>query len=320
MSTGEMQEKRREKSMSAGEMQEKRREKNTGIDERWKTAEEIMRAVPRKAPLIHCITNPISIHDCANVILAAGARPIMAEHPEEVREITASADALGLNLGNLTDARRTSILLSGEEAARRNIPTILDLVGIGCSSLRRSLVKEFLEMRETCMAESRNTAPLILKGNLSEILVLSGMEQGTRLSVSGVDARPQDVVNDQTRDGIAKELQRLAVRHRAVLMATGATDVISDGETTYLIENGSKRMASVTGTGCMVTALTAAWISEGMLLPGALLGAVMFGVCGELAAGDWRGSGTYQVRLMDELSLCTWETIEKYRRVSVWNE
>ena len=99
----------------------------------WKQMKKIMEAVPQKAPLIHCITNPISIHDCANVILASGARPIMAEHPEEVREITASAAALGLNLGNITDARRTSILLSGEEAARRGIPVILDLVGIGAA-------------------------------------------------------------------------------------------------------------------------------------------------------------------------------------------
>ena len=109
--------------------------KNETTDDIWRKAERIMEAVPKKAPLIHCITNPISIQDCANVILAVGGRPIMAEHPEEVREITASAGALGLNLGNITDARRTSMLLSGEEAVRRRIPVILDLVGIGCSGL-----------------------------------------------------------------------------------------------------------------------------------------------------------------------------------------
>lgn len=283
----------------------------------WKQMKKIMEAVPQKAPLIHCITNPISIHDCANVILASGARPIMAEHPEEVREITASAAALGLNLGNITDARRTSILLSGEEAARRGIPVILDLVGIGCSGLRRSIVQEFLAMRETCTADG-NRPPLILKGNLSEIRALAGMAQGETVNVSGVDASPQDVVNDGTRDTVAEEIRGLAERYGAVVTATGKTDVISDGAQTYLAENGSGRMASITGTGCMVTALTAAYLSERMLLPAALLGAVMFGICGECAAGDWKGSGTYQIRLMDELSICRWETIEKYRKVRRW--
>ena len=283
----------------------------------WKQMKKIMEAVPQKAPLIHCITNPISIHDCANVILASGARPIMAEHPEEVREITASAAALGLNLGNITDARRTSILLSGEEAARRGIPVILDLVGIGCSGLRRSIVQEFLAMRETC-TEDGNRPPLILKGNLSEIRALAGMAQGETVNVSGVDASPQDVVNDGTRDAVAEEIRGLAERYGAVVTATGKTDVISDGVQTYLAENGSGRMASITGTGCMVTALTAAYLSERMLLPAALLGAVMFGIYGERAAGDWKGSGTYQIRLMDELSICRWETIEKCRKVRRW--
>lgn len=294
--------------------------KNETTDDIWRKAERIMEAVPKKAPLIHCITNPISIHDCANVILAVGGRPIMAEHPEEVREITASAGALGLNLGNITDARRTSMLLSGEEAVRRRIPVILDLVGIGCSGLRRTIVREFLEMRERCSGKEKEPAPLVLKGNLSEIRVLAGMELGQELEVSGVDARPQDVVNDATRDGIAREIRSLARKHEAVVMATGKTDVIADGEQVYLVENGCERMASITGTGCMVTALTAAWLSEGELLPGALLGAVMYGICGELAARDWKGTGTYQVRLMDELSECTWEKIETCRKVSVWKE
>src|SRR5699024_5591964 len=223
--------------------------KNETTDDIWRKAERIMEAVPKKAPLIHCITNPISIHDCANVILAVGGRPIMAEHPEEVREITASAGALGLNLGNITDARRTSMLLSGEEAVRRRIPVILDLVGIGCSGLRRTIVREFLEMRERCSGKEKEPAPLVLKGNLSEIRVLAGMELGQELEVSGVDARPQDVVNDVTRDGIAREIRSLARRHSAVVMATGKTDVIADGEQVYLVENGCERMASITGTG-----------------------------------------------------------------------
>ena len=146
---------------------------------------------------------------CAAVLLVfAAGLGACEDNAEALREkepvrrevcVTASAAALGLNLGNITDARRTSILLSGEEAARRGIPVILDLVGIGCSGLRRSIVQEFLAMRETC-TEDGNRPPLILKGNLSEIRALTGMAQGETVNVSGVDASPQDVVNDGTRD------------------------------------------------------------------------------------------------------------------------
>lgn len=281
----------------------------------WEKTAIIMESVRKKAPLIHCITNPISIHDCANVILAAGARPIMAEHPEEVREITAGAAALGLNLGNITDARKASILISAEEASRREIPTVLDLVGIGCSGFRRNITSQFLEMRDRVRKQNRTVAPLVLKGNLSEILVLSKMEDGEILRTSGVDARAEDVVNECTRDEIVREIRKLARRHQAVVLATGETDILSDRDRTFLVENGSARMASITGTGCMVTALCAACISQGDLLAGSLLAAVMLGICGERASRDWKGTGTYQVRLMDELSECTVDRIMEERKV-----
>lgn len=280
-----------------------------------RTAEQIMKAVREKAPLIHCITNPISIHDCANVILAAGARPIMAEHPEEVREITASSAALGLNLGNITDARRTSILLSAEEAAARRIPMILDLVGIGCSALRRSIVREFLDLCERKEKETGDAPLLVLKGNSSEIRVLARMEEGGILRTSGVDVRREDVVSGCAHEKIVGEITALARKRRAVILATGKTDVVTDGSRTFLVENGCEKMASVTGTGCMVTALAAAFLSERRLLDGALLAAVMYGVCGEGAADGWRGTGTYQVRLMDELSECTPERVAERMKI-----
>ena len=109
---------------------------------------EAMRTrVKTEAPLIHCITNPISIHDCANVVLAAGGRPMMAEHPAEVAEITVTAGALALNLGNITDARRESILIAEKAAMAEGIPVILDMVGIGCSAFRRAVVMKFLEQK-----------------------------------------------------------------------------------------------------------------------------------------------------------------------------
>ena len=107
---------------------------------------QLRKRIKEEKPLIHCITNPISIHDCANVVLAVGARPIMAEHPAEVTGITASAGALMLNLGNITDARIESMKRSMRTAMENKIPVLLDLVGVACSDLRLDLARELLRI------------------------------------------------------------------------------------------------------------------------------------------------------------------------------
>ena len=125
-------------------------------------------------PLVHCITNPIAIHDSANIVLAAGGRPIMAEHPQEVEEIVRTAQVLVLNLGNITDVRMSSMKKAFQEALKNRVPTVLDLVGIQCSSLRLHYAKELLEIG----------SPTVLKGNMSEMRKLAGLSTyGT-----GVDA------------------------------------------------------------------------------------------------------------------------------------
>ena len=144
----------------------------------------LLEALRSRRPLIHCITNPISINDCANLILAAGGRPIMAEHPGEVAEITATAAALAVNLGNITDVRMESMVLAGQAAREAGVPMVLDCVGVGCSTLRRRYAQDYL-------AEIQ---PQVAKGNLSELLCLSGARQG----MSGVDADGSDRLEGQT--------------------------------------------------------------------------------------------------------------------------
>ena len=141
---------------------------------------EIREFTKNSAPLIHCITNPISIHDCANMILAVGARPIMAEHPEEVEEITEVSSALMLNLGNITDARIISMQRALSTANRKNIPVLLDLVGVTCSQLRRSFAKQLLSQGVFS----------VIKGNISEILAAAELPyHGT-----GIDAGKEDAM------------------------------------------------------------------------------------------------------------------------------
>ena len=184
------------------------------------------------APLIHCITNPIAINDCANGILAVGGKPIMAEHPDEVEEITCIAGALGVNIGNITDARRTSVLTSAKAAKTAGVPISFDAVGVTCSALRRDLTHTLL--REAC--------PEILKGNDAEIRAIAGAH---------FESRGIDVLRTNTAETI-EIAKMLASTLHCVVLVTGKTDIITNGETTELCENGTPRLSLVTGTGTRV--------------------------------------------------------------------
>lgn len=246
--------------------------------------------VKEREPLIHCITNPISIHDCANVVLAAGGRPIMAEHPEEVAEITAQADALALNLGNITDARMKSIIIAGKEAMKRKIPVILDMVGIGCSTIRKTLTMEFLNQRVF-------EAPLVLKGNMSELKALAG----ECVKVSGVDVTSEDAISSENETPSVIIAQDIAIKYQAVILVSGKTDIVTDGYNTYLIDNGTEMMSHITGTGCMLNVLSATYLASGAPLLSAVAAAVTFGISGELAAKRSNEPGSFQLALLDAL-------------------
>ena len=231
--------------------------------------------------LIHCITNPISMNQCANAILALGARPIMAEHPDEVMEITRTASSLLLNLGNITDSRISSMRLALKEASATGIPVTLDAVGAACSSLRKTLVRLFLTSGKFAC----------LKGNYSEILAL----YDDTYKAAGVDAK----------DGIDEELIRRAVlelskTNSCIVVATGKVDLIaSDGEIRE-VTGGTAQLSQVTGTGCMLGAVIATCLAEENSLQSVVNACAFFKACGEKAATD-KGIGTFMVNLLDAL-------------------
>lgn len=240
-----------------------------------------------RKPLIHCITNPISIHDCANVILAAGGRPIMAEHPREVAQITASADALMLNLGNITDARMESMKIALKTAKKQSIPVLLDLVGVACSDLRMVYAKELFTAGY----------PDILKGNMSEILSMAGRPSHS----IGIDAGKEDALAEDNREQVLQILCEFSIRTGAVILASGKEDLIIDRHRAYLIANGDPMLSEITGTGCMLGALCTAFLASDKEsgVHAAVLAAASMGIAGELAAKDCPGTGTFQVRLLD---------------------
>ena len=243
---------------------------------------EIMEAVRRKRPLIHCITNPVSISLCADGILAAGARPIMAEHPAEVREITASADALMLNLGSITDARMQSMLLSLQTADEKGIPSVLDAVGASCSGLRRGFVFRLLE----------KAVPTVIKGNYSEIYALYHASYHS----AGVDADTA-----LRTDAVCSAAAELARKYRTVILASGETDIVTDGRTAVRIRNGTPQLCSITGTGCLLGALCAVYLTICPGLEAAAAACAGLGRCGT-AAETAAGTGTFRLRLLDALS------------------
>lgn len=253
---------------------------------------EIRSSVKELHPLIHCITNPISINQCANAILAVGARPIMAEHPKEVAEITATARSLMLNLGNITDTRMESMQLSAQAAMAKNIPLLLDVVGIACSRLRRSYACTLLE----------NINPAVIKGNYSEINAL----YNTAYHSSGVDAD-----GSLDKSAVSKAASELARKYHTIILASGKTDIVTDGKQIVYIKNGTRQLATVTGTGCMLGALCACYLSVNQDISAVVTACAVLGICGQLSETE-KGSGSFMVNLMDHLSTLTDEDVEKY--------
>lgn len=268
------------------------------------TTEEMLHLreqIKQHKPLIHCITNPISIHDCANVILAVGGRPIMAEHPGETAQITKSAGALVLNLGNITDVRMESMEKSLKAAKAEGIPTVLDLVGVACSDLRFDYAKRL----------SGTGGLSILKGNMSEIRKMAGLPAHS----IGVDAGGEDRLTEKNKGSLLPAFQRLAAETRAVLLISGQEDVIVSQREAFAASNGTEMLSGITGTGCMLGALCGTCLSCGGALLSALLAVSLLGIAGEMAAGDCRGPGSFQPALLDALYRLSGEELRQRLRV-----
>jgi hydroxyethylthiazole kinase len=242
--------------------------------------------------LIHCITNPISINQCANAVLAIGAKPIMAEHPKEVAEITRTADALMLNIGNITDARMEAIPISLKEAEKKNIPVVLDIVGLACSSFRKDFISKLLKV----------AIPTVIKGNYSEIFTLYNEEY----SSLGVDAD-----DSLSKENAEKAAIYLAGRYNTIILATGKEDIITDGRRLVYVNNGTDQLSSVTGTGCMLGALCASYLATDNSLDAVVYACAVLGISGELSE-TITGNAIFMQRLMDRLSTITKANIQKY--------
>lgn len=242
--------------------------------------------VREQVPLVHCITNYVTVNDVANALLACGGSPIMADDIEEVSQITSISNALVINIGTLNQRTIASMLQAGKTANQKQIPVVLDPVGAGASSLRNDTVKRLLE-------EVQFAA---IRGNLSEISFLAGLSVSTR----GVDSSEADSKNDPV--AVAKAA---AETYGCVVAVTGAEDVITDGKRVAKIRNGVPAMSKVTGTGCMLSGIMGAYLGA---VPDPFLGVTTavasMGLAGELSLeqNGQTGTGSFHIGIIDALS------------------
>ncbi|HEX9076930.1 MAG TPA: hydroxyethylthiazole kinase [Anaerolineae bacterium] len=241
----------------------------------------ILERVRRDRPLVHIISNFVTMNDVANATLAIGARPVMAHAVDEVADIVQAARALVLNLGTPTSERVEAMLAAGRAANATGIPIMLDPVGVGASPFRRQSVARLLNA----------VHPAIVRGNADEIAALSS---GTG-TMSGVDS----ILEHEDRPRVVKTL---AARYGAVFAATGATDYASDGARLVAVANGTPWLKQITGAGDMLDALIgAASAVEKDSLLAAVSGLTWLGVAAERAASNSGGIGSFRVALFDAL-------------------
>ena len=254
-----------------------------------------LKAVLEKAPLVQCITNFVTVNDCANIILAAGGSPSMADDAREVEEAVCGAQALVCNLGAIGNVE--AMVLAGRKANELKTPVVLDPVAAGGTQLRRDAAKRLLE-------EVRFS---VIRGNASEIRALAG-QQATG---SGVDVSDLDVITEENLAASIEMVKALARRTGSVIAVSGRIDVISDGKTTMVLRNGCATMARVTGSGCMLTSLIGAFCGAMPEEPFAAACTAMaaMGVAGEIAETKrlekGAGNATFRTDMIDAIFCLT---------------
>ena len=254
-----------------------------------------LEAVRSCEPLVHCITNYVTAADCANLLLAGGARPVMADDPAEVAEITAQSHALVVNLGTPNERVLLSQRIAGKAAMAAGIPVVFDPVGVFASAFRREAAERFL-------AEVR---PTVIRGNKAEMKVI-------REILAGLSDREASLYA-ASRSGCPGETLAAGML-QPVLVTTGEIDTVTEGERCFVIRNGCQEMAKVTGTGCQLSALIAAYVaasSEDIAKVTSAAVAAM-GLAGELARERMArtdGNATFGRRIIDAVYTMTPEEL-----------
>ena len=270
---------------------------------------QIFARVQRTHPLVDCITNIVTVNDVANGLLAIDARPVMASAPEEIAFFMERADALLLNLGATGAEQRTAMLAGAETANALAKPVVVDPVGVGTSPLRRDTLAELLATRQISC----------IRGNISEIKALAGLST----DAGGVDASEADLADPAAFALAARMARELAAAHNTVIAISGPRDIISDGHTTYVVNGGNAMMTRVTGSGCTLTGIVAAFAAAA---PKDILRAATAAIGLMCLAGDQalektghHATASFHTAMFDALSAITPEALADALRLEQLN-
>ena len=248
--------------------------------------------VRKKTPLVHNITNYVTVNDVANILLACGGSPIMSDEPADVEDITTICGGININIGTLNKRSIKGMKKAGRRAQELGHVILLDPVGAGASALRTNTAAELMD-------KIRFT---VIRGNISEIKALS-LGSGT---TKGVDADIADAVTEENLDDAIRFVKEFASKTGAVVAVTGAIDLVADAERCFVIRNGRPEMGRITGTGCQLSGMMTAFVaaSPGSALEAAAAAVCAMGLAGEIGfthLAEYEGNSTYRNRIIDAI-------------------
>ena len=267
-----------------------------------------LKQVRTKAPLIHNITNYVTVNDVANVLLACGGSPIMSDEPADIIDITSICNGLNINIGTLNVRTIEAMYAAGEKSNELNHAVLLDPVGAGASKLRTDTALGLIEKIHFD----------VIRGNISEVKTLAAGSGTTK----GVDADVADAVSEENLDEAVAFAKKFAEKSGSIVAITGAIDLVSDGEKCYVIRNGRPEMGRITGTGCQLSGLMTAYLvanpEQKLEAAAAAVGAM--GLAGEIGwsymqKGD--GNSTYRNRIIDAIYNMTKEQLDEGAKYEV---
>ena len=257
----------------------------------------VISLVRERNPLVHHITNYVTVNDCANITLCLGASPVMAHAMGEVEEMVSMAGVLVLNIGTLDIQQINQMYKAGKAAEEYDVPIVFDPVGAGATKLRTETARDFIK-----------ELPIsVIKGNPGEVGTLAGMQAKVR----GVDS--QGLTGDPV-----EITSKLAEELKCTVVMSGPTDIISDGNRVVLADNGHSMMGRISGTGCMAASVIGACLAVSSdMVNASSAGVIAFGIAGEHAAVDAKGPGTYKCHLFDAMAGVLPEVVDKEAKIRI---
>lgn len=258
---------------------------------------KLLNEVKRKTPLTHCITNFVTVNDCANAILAIGGSPIMSDDVNEVAEIVNISNSLVINIGTISQPQMEAMKLSSAQANKNNIPITLDPVGVGISKLRNDITKELIE----------NYDITTIRGNITEIKTIAKIFNviDDTNTAKGVDVCDNDIITKDTLKENGEIIAKTAEKLNTIILASGPIDILSNGKTTIAINGGDEMMPLITGSGCMLSSIVGSCIGATNAFEGTLLAILAMNKAGEKARAkvdeNNLGTGSFRTFLIDAL-------------------